>query len=121
MIRSAEAIQHGLAHLEIGEPAVYATMAGNRFSAEALASFFGALRDGHRIAFSRYETLAGVIGDEEHNELDAFGPFGQFAGRLALHESGLVTVEKELHVATPADLQEALRGSLGGAVQRLRS
>ena len=122
MIKTDQDIRHGLAHLEIGERAVQVTIAESRFSAEALTQFFSQLRSGHRAALSEHgDQLAAVIGNTEHDELDQLGIFGQFAGRMAIKESGLAIVESALHHSQPAALQEGLRASLQSAVATLRS
>lgn len=122
MIRQDSDIRHSLAHIEIGEPAVQATVSGQRFSADALSGFFDKLREGHRQALGNHsDALADIVGYEEHDELDEYGMFGQFAGRLAVRESGLAIIEKELHHATPPELQASLRDSLTGAVAVLRA
>ena len=122
MIRTDHDIQHSLAHMEIGEPAVHATITDNQFPAANLINFFRELREGHRSALSQHSnTLVDVIGNAEHNELDEFGAFGQFAGRLAVRESGLATIESVLHHGSTPVLQDALRASLTSAVQSLRS
>lgn len=113
MIHGDADIQHGLAHLEIGTPAVQATISEQRFSAAALNSFFAQLRNGHRAVLEEYDSdLADVIGTGEHRELDGYGIFGQFAGRLSLRESGLSIVESVLHHGSSPSLQSGLRTSL---------
>ena len=122
MIQTDQDIRHGLSHLEIGEPAVQATIAANRFSAEALSRFFTDLRNGHRAALAVHnDQLGSVVGSVEHRELDHYGIFGQFAGRMAIRESGLAVVESVLHHSYPAGLQDCLRASLKNAVATLRS
>jgi hypothetical protein len=122
MINSPEDIKHGLANIEIGEPVVLATIGQNNFSPRALSLFFKDLRDGHRDVLCDYSaSLANVIGGQEHNELDKFGNFGQFAGRLSVKESGFTVIENELHSASSPDLRASLRESLTSAVQTLRA
>lgn len=123
MIRNDSDIKHALAHLEIGEPAVVATIEQRRYGALALNGFFAALRTGHREALSTYRNGLGpeVIGYDESDELDHHGNFGVFAGRMALRESGIAIVEKYLHSGTPTELKAAMQSSLVNAVGRLRS
>lgn len=122
MIRHDSDIRHGLAHIEIGAPVVQATIGEQRFSAHALSRFFEQLRSGHKEALVDFSSaFEGVIGHKEHSQLDEFGMFGRFAGRLALTESGLAIIEQQLHGESPANLQGSLRGSLTEAVGVLRS
>lgn len=121
MIRSDHDIQHGLAHLGIGESAVVVTMAENRFSAEALQKFFSELRAGHAAALSQHsDQLASVIQLNEHSELDQYGIFGQFAGRMAIKETGLTIVEQILHHDDSIELKEKLSVSLRNAAELLQ-
>ena len=91
MIRNEHDIQHALAHLEIGAPAVEATMGEHRFGQLALDNFFVTLRQGHREALTEHQSsLGSVVGQEELHELDQHGIFGRFAGRMAVRESGLI-------------------------------
>lgn len=122
MISSDSEIKHGLAHLMIGEAFITNTITNNRFPADRLDRFFAAFRDSHRAALGQFTTRAAeIIGHNEHHELDSFGPNGQFAGRIALRESGLAIVEQHLHHGAPAGLNEALTASCASAVQILRS
>jgi hypothetical protein len=121
-----EAVRHGLAHLEIGSPAIQATIVEQRFVPEALSRFFVVLRGGHQEVLRQHAermgtpSLATVISSAEHQELDGLGPYGQFAGCMALHENGLTVVESVLHeISTPA-LQVELQASLAAAVNELR-
>lgn len=122
MIRGDHDIQHALAHLEIGAPAVDATITQQRFGASALSNFFATLRNGHRNALASHdERLKAVVGQQEMHDLDEYGVFGQFAGRMAIRESGLVTVESTLHHNPPELLRSALQASLTNAVGVLRN
>ncbi len=121
MIRTDGDIQHGLAHLMIGEAFIANTIENDRFSAAQLDQFFGTFRESHRGALGQFTTRAAeIVGYDEHHELDDFGPHGKFAGKLSLRESGLAVVETELHHAAPAGLNEALKASCATAVAVLR-
>lgn len=115
-------LRHSLAHMEIGEPVVRATIIDDRFTAAALQNFFMTLRNGHRVTLAGYKPeLATIIGQEEHHELDACGPFGKFVGRIAMNESGIIAVENALHHGDTTDIQEKLRLSLTTAAANLRA
>jgi len=117
-----KSVQHSLHHLMIGDAYVKNTIVEkSSFSADQLNSFFGALRDGHREALSEFTDFAEeVIGAREHHELDELGPYGQFAGKIALLSSGLAVVERELHHSSPPGLEGALTQSLVAAREHLR-
>lgn len=122
MIKTDNDIRHALAHIEIGEAAVKATTGQQRFSPNTLSQFFRTLRESHREALVNYSTkFTNVIGLQEHDELHHYGMFGQFAGRIAVRESGLATIERELHSLSPPELQTALRGSLTQAANILKN
>lgn len=115
-----DGVRHALAHLEIGEAAVQATIIEKRFSVEALARFFSALRNGHRAVLEEHApAAAGIIEMQEQTELDPLGPFGQFAGRMGVREDGLVVVETVLHHTQSPALRTDLRSSLQAAVGNL--
>ena len=123
MIERDEDIQHIISgHLGIGEGIIRVTVSERRFDPAKITDFFRELRTGHRKVLSAHDDrLAAVVGIEEHSELDEFGAFGQFAGRMAMHKSGLTIVESLLHDATPPGVQQAFTDSLTSAVQYLRS
>lgn len=122
MIQTDGDIQHGLAHLMIGEAFIANTIDNDRFPTSKLDHFFAVFRDSHRNALDQFTPQAAeIIGYDEHHELDDFGRHGKFAGRLSLRESGLAIVETELHHAAPDGLNEALKASCATAVEALRS
>ena len=122
MIKNDEEIQHSLLHMEIGAGFITKTIIETGYTKRSLTDFFAQLRQGHGAALSQYDSgLAEVIGGSEHHELDHLGPFGIFAGRMAVRESGFALVEKVLHTVNDPSLQTALQGSLASAVGALRS
>jgi hypothetical protein len=121
MIRTDGDIQHGLAHLMIGEAFIENTINTERFSNSKLNEFFDFFRTSHRNALAYFTTKAfDIIGLDEHHELDSYGSYGKFAGRLSVRESGLTIVETELHHNAPEGLNEALNASCAAAVNILR-
>ncbi len=121
MIQTDADIQHGLAHMMIGEAFITNTIESDRFPVQRVNQFFGVFRDSHRAALGEYtDRAAEIIGYDEHHELDMFGVHGKFAGRLSVRESGLAIIESELHHGMPAGLEEALKSSCAAAVSVLR-
>ncbi len=122
MIRGDHDVQHALAHLEIGAPAIDATITQRRFRASALSYFFAALRNGHHDALASHDRgLEAIVGQQEVHDLDEYGVFGRFAGRMAISENGLAVVESTLHHDPSEQLKNALQASLTNAVGILRS
>ena len=98
--RNEEKVQHLLKDHMMIEPAyVENIIATPIFTGRQTDQFFESLRVGHKqvLTVNEEPRLAACIGSNEHSDFDGLGVWARFAGKMAIHESGLVTLEDSLH------------------------